>query len=123
MIRTGKNHLIDTWSRWRGIPIERDLTGLRVIMTRIEEYDWTLRSDREIREVATRIRQQARQGKALEDLQPEAYSLVCEAARRTVRLDPHGVQILAGIAMHRGKLVEMNTGEGKTLAAVFPMLP
>jgi len=50
----------------------------------------------------------------------EAYSLVRETSNRTIGLKPFDVQILAGIAMHRGKLVEMPTGEGKTLAAVFP---
>ncbi len=120
MIHKGKNHIKDTWNRWRGIPIEWDLTGFHGVLNRIKEYDRAPLSDPEMGDTATRLRQQARQGNALDALLPEAYSLVREAARRTIGLDPHDVQVLAGIAMHRGKLVEMNTGEGKTLAAVFP---
>ncbi len=56
----------------------------------------------------------------MEDLLVEAFALVREAAWRTVGLRPFDVQVMAGIAMHEGNVVEMNTGEGKTLVAVLP---
>jgi preprotein translocase subunit SecA len=54
------------------------------------------------------------------DLEIATFSLVCEAARRALGLDPFEVQIIAGLAMARGRIAELPTGEGKTLAAVFP---
>ncbi len=120
MIHRGNMRIKDRWNRWRGIPIEWDLTDCRVMLGRIKEYDWTSLSDREIKHISARLRQQARRDADSDDLLTEACCLVHEAARRTIGLFPYDVQVLAGIAMHRGKLVEMNTGEGKTLAAVFP---
>lgn len=55
-----------------------------------------------------------------DELLVEAFSLVAEAARRTLGLDPFDVQLIAGFAMARGRIAELPTGEGKTLAAVFP---
>ncbi len=60
-------------------------------------------------------------GETLDDILPEAYAVVCEADRRILGKHPYDVQVLAAIAMHRGYLCEMNTGEGKTLVATMPM--
>ncbi len=57
---------------------------------------------------------------ALKDLEVEAFALVREASRRALALDPFDVQMIAGLAMARGRAAELPTGEGKTLAAVFP---
>jgi len=59
-------------------------------------------------------------GEILERILPEAFALVKEAARRRVGLEAHDVQLAGGIAAHEGNIVEMKTGEGKTLAIVFP---
>ena len=48
------------------------------------------------------------------------FALVAEACRRRLGIEPYDVQLMAGLAMTRGRVVQMNTGEGKTLAAVFP---
>jgi preprotein translocase subunit SecA len=61
------------------------------------------------------------EGESLDDILPEAFALVKEAAKRTVGLVHYDEQILAGIAMHQGKVVEQKTGEGKTLSATLPM--
>jgi len=78
-------------------------------------------SDAELSERAEVLRRQARDGAALDGLLPECFALVRETAQRVLGERPYDVQILAGIALHRGRLVEMQTGEGKTLAAVAPV--
>lgn len=78
-------------------------------------------ADGELSERAQALRQRARGGEALDALLPECFALVRETARRALGERPYEVQLLAGMAMHEGKLVEMQTGEGKTLAAVAPV--
>ncbi len=80
------------------------------------EADLARASDPELRDRAANFRRQA-----LDGLLPEVFSLVRETARRVLGERPYDVQMLAGIALHQGKLVEMQTGEGKTLAAVAPV--
>ncbi|KKS79783.1 MAG: Protein translocase subunit SecA, partial [Candidatus Beckwithbacteria bacterium GW2011_GWA2_43_10] len=60
-------------------------------------------------------------GESLDDLLPEAFAAVREAAVRKVNLRPYDVQLLGGIALHRGQIAEMKTGEGKTLTAVLAL--
>ena len=60
-------------------------------------------------------------GESLDNILPEAYAVVCEADNRILGKRPYDVQVLAAIAMHKGYLCEMNTGEGKTLVATMPM--
>ncbi|HEX9942083.1 MAG TPA: accessory Sec system translocase SecA2 [Thermoanaerobaculia bacterium] len=77
-------------------------------------------TDGELSARARALRSRARSGEALDALLPECFALVRETARRALGERPYEVQLLAGVAMHEGKLVEMATGEGKTLAAVAP---
>jgi len=77
-------------------------------------------TDRELRDRAETLRRRAREGEELDALLSECFALVREAAHRTLEERPYDVQMIAGIALHRGRLVEMQTGEGKTLAAVAP---
>src|SRR3954467_7461181 len=77
--------------------------------------------DGELSERARTLRRRARSGEALDALLPESFALARETARRVLGERPYEVQLLAGIALHEGKLVEMQTGEGKTLAAVAPV--
>lgn len=65
------------------------------------------------------FKQQIDQGKALDDLLVEAFALVREAAKRTLKQRHYDVQLIGGIALHQGRIVEMKTGEGKTLAATL----
>jgi len=73
-----------------------------------------------LREQTSTFRQRLKAGETLDQLLPEAFAAAREAARRTVGLRPFDVQLLGGIALHQGKIAEMGTGEGKTLAAVAP---
>ncbi|HEX5719040.1 MAG TPA: accessory Sec system translocase SecA2, partial [Thermoanaerobaculia bacterium] len=85
------------------------------------EADLARAGDLELRERAASLRRQALDGAALDSLLPDVFSLVRENARRVLGERPYDVQVLAGIGLHQGKLVEMQTGEGKTLAAVAPV--
>jgi preprotein translocase subunit SecA len=78
-------------------------------------------SDAELQAKTTEFRQRLRKGETLDDILPEAFAAMCEADYRVLNMYPFDVQILAGIALHRGYLAEMNTGEGKTLTATLPM--
>src|ERR687896_384521 len=60
-------------------------------------------------------------GEGLDDVLPEAFAVVREASRRTLGMRPFDVQVMGGIALHEGKIAEMKTGEGKTLAATMPV--
>ncbi len=78
------------------------------------------KSDHQLQMLSQDIITQARHGRALNELMPEAYALVGEAIKRILALSPFDPQYMGAIAMHQGKIAEMQTGEGKTLAAVFP---
>jgi preprotein translocase subunit SecA len=119
------NHLIKKkiqhrWNKMRGIPVEWDLSPYQKILVEIDNIDLENSSDQDLKTHSARLIEQARQGAPLDKLLVEAYSLVREAAWRTTGMRPFDVQVIAGIAIHQGKLVEMNTGEGKTLTAVLP---
>jgi preprotein translocase subunit SecA len=67
------------------------------------------------------FRERLGNGETLEDILPEAFAVVRETSRRTLEMRPFDVQVLGGIALHEGKIAEMKTGEGKTLAATMPV--
>lgn len=67
------------------------------------------------------FKKRLRRGETLDELLPEAFALVCEADWRVLKKFPYDVQILGAIAVHQGNLIEMNTGEGKTLMATMPL--
>src|SRR4051794_24021647 len=67
------------------------------------------------------FRRRLREGATLDDLLPEAFAVVREAARRTIGQRHHDVQLIGGIVLHQGKIAEMKTGEGKTLVATLPL--
>jgi len=73
-----------------------------------------------LREESVALQSRAKEGVALDELLPRAFALVREAAHRTLRQRPYDVQLTGGIVLHRGGIIEMMTGEGKTLAAVAP---
>ena len=78
-------------------------------------------SDADLRAKTTAFRERLAQGETLDDLLPEAFAVVREAAKRTLGLRPFDVQLLGGIVLHNGKIAEMRTGEGKTLVATLPV--
>jgi preprotein translocase subunit SecA len=85
------------------------------------EADLQKLGEHELRKASLSMRYRAKSGEPLGRLLPEAFALVREAARRTVNMRHFDVQILGGIAMFNRSIVEMRTGEGKTLTATLPM--
>ncbi len=85
------------------------------------EEDMRGRSDDELRLQTDVFRQRLADGEALDDLLPEAFAAVREAARRAVEMRPFDVQLVGAMALHEGKIAEMKTGEGKTLVATMPV--
>ena len=120
MIKRKKSNISNSFNKLVGSPIEFDLSAYERILSEIKTLDLTKATNEKIKKQSSDLSRRAKNGDSLDDLLVEAYSLVRETARRMIRLRPYDVQILAGIALHLGKLVEMPTGEGKTLAAVFP---
>jgi preprotein translocase subunit SecA len=84
------------------------------------EPDFQQLSDEELRHETASLRERFAKGETLDDLLPEAFAAVREAATRTIGLRPFDVQIMGGAALHLGNIAEMKTGEGKTLVATLP---
>ena len=100
----------------------RTLKRLDAIATRVEALadsyaDFT---DAELKEVTVELKERYADGESLDDLLPEAFAAVCEAADRVLGMRPFHVQIMGGAALHLGNIAEMKTGEGKTLVATMP---
>jgi preprotein translocase subunit SecA len=114
------------WRQWldrlQGSPVDLNLLAYDEPLADIEALEAGIAalSDDEIGARSRRIRDRARAGTALASLRAETFALVREASRRAIGLRPFDVQIVAGLALDRGRIVEMQTGEGKTLAAVMP---
>jgi preprotein translocase subunit SecA len=84
------------------------------------EDDFKAMSDGELRAMTDEFRQRYADGETLDDLLPEAFAAVREAARRTLGQRAFDVQLMGASALHKGNIAEMRTGEGKTLTGVFP---
>ena len=85
------------------------------------EDEYTHLTDDELRGETAELRARYEAGATLDQLMPEAFAAVREAAKRTLGQRPYDVQIMGGAALHLGNIAEMKTGEGKTLTAVFPV--
>ena len=99
---------------------ERDLRAMLPILHTINEKEaWALSLPaEEFPKMTESFRQRHKNGESLDSILPEAFALAREAARRNLGERPYDVQILGSIVLHRGKIVEMKTGEGKTLMSV-----
>ena len=98
----------------------RKLQGYRDKVELIRQRNLEAWDDKRLQAESLRLKKEAKSGAPLDKLLVEAYALVCEAAKRTLGLQPYDVQIMAAIALHEGLLIEQHTGEGKTLSAVMP---
>ena len=99
--------------------IIKRLNGL-VDQVNAVENDFTVLSDAELRGLTDEFRSRLADGESLDDLLPEAFATVREAARRTLGQRHYDVQIMGGAGLHLGNIAEMKTGEGKTLVATLP---
>ncbi len=100
---------------------ERYVKSLGRIVERIASFEPAISamSDEELTAQTTRFRDRLTQGETLDDLLPEAFATVREAAKRTLGQRHYDVQMVGGIVLHRGEIAEMRTGEGKTLVATL----
>jgi preprotein translocase subunit SecA len=99
--------------------IVKKLSGLAAQVNALED-SFTALSDTELREETDRFKARLAEGETLDDLLPEAFAAVREAARRTLGQRHFDVQLMGGAALHLGNIAEMKTGEGKTLVATAP---
>ncbi len=115
MIQTVINKIFGTKS-------ERDLKKIQhyVDSANALSSDMEKLTDDQLKAKTQEFKDRLAKGETLDDLLPEAFATVREAAKRVIGLRPYDVQLLGGIVLHQGKIAEMRTGEGKTLVAVLP---
>ncbi len=108
--------------RLNGSTVEYDLTFYQDVLHDIKKLSssYINKSDNQIKSISQELINKAILNKNLYNLLVEAFVIVSEAVQRVLKLQPFDVQLTGGIAMHFGKIAEMQTGEGKTLTAVFP---
>lgn len=102
---------------------KKELKRLSGIADKVEEFsgDMEKLSDGQLRGKTEEFRGRYQAGETLDDLLPEAFAVVREAAKRVLGLYPYHVQLMGGIVLHDGNIPEMKTGEGKTLTATMPV--
>ena len=105
-----------------GTHSERELKLIRPIVKKIEDLrpQMAAKSDEELRDQTRIFRERLAKGETLDDLLPEAFATVREAAKRTLKMEHFPVQLIGGIVLHQGRIAEMRTGEGKTLVSTCP---
>lgn len=105
-----------------GTHSERELKRVYPLVDKIESYRPAMMelSDGELKSKTKEFKKRLEAGETLDDLLPEAYAVVREAARRVLGMEHYRVQLVGGIILHQGRIAEMKTGEGKTLVATLP---
>jgi len=96
--------------------LQRSMEAVNALEPEVEKL-----SDEELRAKTDEFRERLAAGETLDDIMHEAFAVVREASRRTLGMRPFDVQVMGGIVLHEGKIPEMKTGEGKTLAATMPV--
>jgi preprotein translocase subunit SecA len=96
--------------------LQRAVEGVSALEPEVEKL-----SDGALGAKTDEFRERLKAGETLDDILPEAFAVVRETARRTLGMRPFDVQVMGGIVLHQGKIAEMKTGEGKTLAATMPV--
>ncbi len=105
-----------------GTHSDRELKRIMPLVDKIEELRPTMQalSDEELRGKTAEYKKRLGEGETLDDLLPEAFATVREAARRVLNMEHYRVQLIGGIILHQGRIAEMRTGEGKTLVSTAP---
>ena len=101
---------------------EREVKRIEPLAQKVESLRPTMQSlsDEELRNKTKEYKERLTKGETLDDLLPEAFATVREAAKRVLNMEHYHVQILGGIILHQGRIAEMRTGEGKTLVSTLP---
>ena len=105
-----------------GTHSDRELKRITPLVDKVESYRDGMKalSDEELRGKTKEYKERLEKGETLDDLLPEAYATVREAAGRVLGMEHYRVQIIGGIILHQGRIAEMKTGEGKTLVSTLP---
>jgi preprotein translocase subunit SecA len=105
-----------------GTQNERELKRLRPLVDQVNAVGPAIQalSDEQLRAKTVEFRERLAQGLTLDDLLVEAFAVVREAGHRVLSMRHFDVQLIGGVVLHRGKIAEMKTGEGKTLVATLP---
>ena len=105
-----------------GTHSERELKRIKPIVDKVESYQEAMGklSDDELKDKTKEFKKRLADGETLDDILPEAYATVREAAKRVLGMEHYRVQIIGGIILHQGRIAEMRTGEGKTLVSTLP---
>ena len=105
-----------------GTHSERELKRIYPLVDKVESYREAMGalSDEELKNKTKKFKERLENGETLDDLLPEAYATVREAAKRVLGMEHYRVQIIGGIILHQGRIAEMKTGEGKTLVSTLP---
>ncbi len=113
---------MSTLTKIFGTHSERELKRIYPIVDKVESYhdQMAALSDEELKAKTKEYKERLEKGETLDDLLPEAYATVREAARRVLGMEHYRVQIIGGIILHQGRIAEMKTGEGKTLVSTLP---
>ena len=101
---------------------EKELKRIMPLVNKIESLDETMQalSDEELKGKTEEFKKRLADGETLDDILPEAFAVVREAAVRTLGMKHYRVQLIGGIILHQGRIAEMKTGEGKTLVSTLP---
>ena len=113
---------MSTFTKLFGTHSERELKRIYPIVDKVESYrdQMAALSDDELKAKTKEYKERLEKGETLDDLLPEAYATVREAARRVLGMEHYRVQMIGGIILHQGRIAEMKTGEGKTLVSTLP---
>lgn len=105
-----------------GTHSEREIKRIEGLVKKIEDLRPTMMemSDEQLRDKTKEYKKRLAEGETLDDLLPEAYATVREAARRILNTEHYRVQLIGGIILHQGRIAEMKTGEGKTQTCLLP---
>ena len=105
-----------------GTHSQRELKRIEPLVEKIESLrpEMMVLSDEALKDKTREFKKRLADGETLDDLLPEAYATVREAARRVLNMEPFRVQLIGGIILHQGRIAEMKTGEGKTLVSTLP---
>ena len=105
-----------------GTRSQRELKKIQPVVDKILglEEEYKNLSEEALRGKTQEFKNDLAQGETLDDILPEAFAAIREAADRVLGMRPYPVQLIGGIVLHQGRIAEMKTGEGKTLVAILP---
>ncbi len=105
-----------------GTHSQRELKRIMPIVDKIEAMrnDMMDMEDEQLKGKTKEFKKRLEEGETLDDILPETFAVVREAARRVLNMEPYRVQLIGGIILHQGRIAEMRTGEGKTLVSTLP---